>query len=82
MGRSIGGQLALKGAEISLYDHSEYGRVRAIEILRAELRDLVNDGCLRASDEQDALNRVDARTALEVDPRTGPCGGDSGRHGE
>eukprot|EP00658_Telonema_sp_P-2_P070767 TRINITY_DN60171_c0_g1_i1.p1 TRINITY_DN60171_c0_g1~~TRINITY_DN60171_c0_g1_i1.p1 ORF type:complete len:278 (-),score=38.35 TRINITY_DN60171_c0_g1_i1:53-886(-) len=58
MGRSIGGQLALNGANVCMYDHSEHGRLRALEILKAELRDQVNDRCLRPEDEAAAMLRV------------------------
>ena len=58
MGRSIGGELAIRGAQVTLYDQHEHTRERAVEILRADLRQLVTQGLLRQSDESAVLQRV------------------------
>ena len=65
MGRSIGGQLALSGVDVVLYDHTEHGRARAMDILKAELRDLVNSKCLTIALETAALSRVRVGSTLE-----------------
>ena len=65
MGRSIGGQLALSGVDVVLYNHTEHGRARAMDILKAELRDLVNEKCLTIAHESAALNRVRVGASME-----------------
>ena len=58
MGRNIGGELAIRGAQVTLYDHQQHTRERALEILKADLRELVNNGLLRKSEEAAVLERV------------------------
>lgn len=58
MGCAIGGQLALKGVTVRLYDHTEFTRQRAIQVARGMLQELVEQGNILPEDKQQAILRL------------------------
>ncbi|KAK3249366.1 hypothetical protein CYMTET_41201 [Cymbomonas tetramitiformis] len=67
MGCAIGGQLALKGATVRLYDHTEFTRQRAIQVARGMLQELVEQGNILPEDKQQAILRLSASATHGVD---------------
>eukprot|EP00976_Prorocentrum_cordatum_P062332 1176683-Prorocentrum_minimum.AAC.5 len=51
-------QLALKGVSVTIYDHTEFTRSRAIQVTKGMLKELVDSGHLLESAKQNAVKRV------------------------
>mmetsp|Transcript_9957 Transcript_9957/g.19450 ORF Transcript_9957/g.19450 Transcript_9957/m.19450 type:complete len:304 (-) Transcript_9957:125-1036(-) len=65
MGASIAGQLAIHGAKVAVFDKSDFDRNKGYEIVRADMKGLVDQRMLVPVDRDDALDRITMVETLE-----------------
>eukprot|EP00240_Pyramimonas_obovata_P015711 CAMPEP_0118924004 /NCGR_PEP_ID=MMETSP1169-20130426/2331_1 /TAXON_ID=36882 /ORGANISM="Pyramimonas obovata, Strain CCMP722" /LENGTH=274 /DNA_ID=CAMNT_0006865079 /DNA_START=19 /DNA_END=840 /DNA_ORIENTATION=- len=58
MGCAMAGQLALKGVAVTIYDHTEFTRSRAIQVTKGMMKELVDSGHLLESAKASAVERI------------------------
>uniref|UniRef100_A0A6T8N154 RING-type domain-containing protein n=1 Tax=Hemiselmis andersenii TaxID=464988 RepID=A0A6T8N154_HEMAN len=66
MGASIAGQLAIQGAKVAVYDKSDFDRKKGFEIMRADMKLLVDSRLLIPKDRDDALDGITLVDSIEA----------------
>ena len=62
MGCAMAGELARRGCRVTMYDHTDFTRSRAKQVLQATLREHVSNGLLLAHETHAIMGRVQARS--------------------
>ena len=69
MGCAIAGELARRGASVTMYDHTEFTRTRALQTLQASIAAHIGDGLLLRADAPLIMERVRVADTLEESVR-------------
>mgnify|MGYP002632002162 CR=1 FL=1 len=65
MGCAMAGELARRGCSVTMYDHTDFTRLRALQTLQASLTDHIDRGLLLPVDSAGIMGRVSVAETLE-----------------